>query len=194
MIINSLRIDEFGLNIDVSISMENSETITKILFWDTVTYKDPAQAIDLTYLTEGGETQTYVFSIPASAVGLEYYSKMFFIEFTSDAEENNVVLGVTSNFIKYYECLINKTLSIDSKGCEQLMQDCIDCESGFLFISVLLNTLNASILSGCYEEAIKILENLDDMCELCHECPQYEDVSLTHGLGFGTFDNSVILI
>ena len=199
--INSLKINESSNAIDVDVSTTSGNTITQVLLWDIKTFKDYSQAIDLSHLLDGTD-ETEVFSIPASELNLTNISGLFFIEFESDEiivpddcnQDSNTALGVVSNFIKYHECLLNRVLKIDIKDCNEIINNCDNCNKNILFLSTLINSLNSTIKFAFYEEAIRITEVLEDICDTCHTCPDYENIKLINGLGFGTFNNSIILI
>lgn len=198
--INSLKIDQVYENINVDVVTPVGSEIIKMLVFTKDTYKDYSKAIDLSSLLSS-TTNTEVLTIPASALGLEKLNGVFFIEFESnevivptDLIDSNVTLGLVSNFIKYHNCLLERVLTLDIIGCEQVKEDCVECNKNLPFISTLLQSLNLSITFGNYEESIKILNMLDDMCDICHTCPEYGDTLLLNGLGFGTVDNTIISI
>lgn len=187
MIINSVRINEEANKILIDVTATN---LSKVLFWNSDTFKDVNQAINLSNLIPQG-SNNYVFTINNYDVSVPYFSGLFFIEFTSDDE---IKTSVVANLMVYQECLLNKVLSMRIEGCKDKSPSCRDCEDNTLNIQVLIDALYTSIQFGFFEEAIRILEVLDEDCEVCNTCPPYGDVKLLNGYGFGTIDNSIILL
>ena len=182
--INELKINTTATEISVDVDTTVSNLFTKVLLWTTDTFKDIPTAIDLSHLLAGTD-ETEVFTILASELGVSKIEGLFFIEFTTN--EPDTKLGVVSNFIPYYECILNRVLKSGVESCRTT-------DSGLSYINTLLETLNYSIQTGFYEEAVKISKELDKICVLCATCASYEDTLLVNGLGFGTIDNSIILI
>lgn len=202
--INVLKLDEFATKINVNVSTTPGNNITQVLLWDSTTFKDYSQAIDLSNLLDG-TTEVEDFAIHASQIGVEKFSGLYFIEFTSnevivpnDCENNmNTALGVVANLIQYHECVLDKIMNIEVKGCKQIElrnNECSECSENLLFINALLQSLYTSIKFGFYEEAIRIAQNLDELCEICHTCPDYGNTLLINGLGFGVENNSIIQV
>lgn len=198
--INTIKIDEFAAKIDVNISTTTGNNITKVLLWTSDTFKDYTKAIDFSSKLDGSDN-TETFSIHASELELTKITGLYFLEFESNEvivpgdNNSNVALGVTANFIQYHECVLNKLLKIEVDGCKPVINtECDECEGNVPFISSLLQALKEAVKFGFYEEAIKIIKNLDDLCDICHTCPDYGNTLLINGLGFGTENNSIILI
>lgn len=201
--INTLKIDEFASKIIVDISTTVGNTITKVLVWNSETFKDYNQAIDLSSLLDGSD-ETESFSIFAQEhLGIEKITGLWFVEFESDeviipddcANNTNTALGVTANLIPYHECILNKLLKTDVDGCKPIINnECDECAGNVYYINTLLTTLRDAIKFGFYEEAVRIIGDLDDLCDVCHTCPDYGNTLLINGLGFGTQNNSIILI
>lgn len=183
--INSLKINESSNSIDVDVNTTVGNIINQVLLWDIKTFKDYSEAVRLSsFLTNTDEKE--VFSIPASNLDLTNITGLFFLEFTSNEPTDNISLGVVSNFIPYYECLLNKALKVEVKSCVN--------DYDLLLLSALINSLNSAIKSGFYEESVKLIEKIEDLCDVCYNCIDYENTKLVNGLGFGTIDNSVILV
>lgn len=201
--LNSLKIDTLYANINVDVATTVGNLITKMLLFTVDTYKDYSKAINLSHLLDGTD-ETEVLTIPASEIDadLEKIHGVFWLEFTSDEvivpedcdNDSNKVIGIVSNFIKYHNCLLERVLKVEIKGCEEIKDECEDCNKNLPFISTLLTSLNLAMSFAHYEEVIKIIKMLDDMCDICHTCPDYGDTKLINGLGFGTVDNSIILV
>ena len=199
--INSLKIDQLYENINVDVETKVGNTITKMVLFTVNTYKNYGDEIDLSHLLDGSD-ETEVLTIPASELEVEKIHGLFWIEFTSDEvivpddcdNDSNKIMGVVSNFIKYHNCLLERVLKLEIKGCEEIKDECEDCNQNLPFINTLLSSLNLSLQFAHYEEAIKIVKMLDDMCDICHTCPDYGDTKLINGLGFGTVNNSIVSI
>lgn len=182
--INELKINDVATEISVDVDTTVSNVFTQVLLWTTATFKDIPSAIDLSHLLAGTD-ETEVFTIPASELGVSKIEGLFWVEFTTD--EPDTKLGVVSNFIPYYECLLNKTMASGINSCKTTNPE-------ITYINVLIEVLNQTIQTGFYEEAVKISDELDKICAICATCPSYSDTLLVNGLGFGTIDNAITLI
>lgn len=211
LIINSITIDEFStrINVDVTGTLVNGmvspqvySQITQVLLWTSETFKDYTKAIDVTSFVTAPVNGNYSFSIPAEDIELPNMNGIFFLEFTTDTtlppenciEDSNIALGIAANLIKYHECLLNKVMKMDIKGCKKVESQCEECEEDLLYLSVLIEAIYTTVKFGFYEEAVKIMGALDDICDICHSCPDYKNTRLINGYGFGTVNNAIILI
>lgn len=198
--INTLQIDTFAEKIDVDVSTTSGNTITNVYVWKSEDFKDYSKAIDLSSLLEGTD-ETESFAIFAQEhLNVEKITGLWFIEFQSDEDivpddcsnNSNTAIGVVANLIPYHECVLNKLLSIEVDDCKPVVEDnCDECSGNIYYINTLLTALNEAIRFGYYEEAIRIIKNLDDLCDVCHTCPDYGDTLLINGLGFATINNSI---
>lgn len=197
--INSVVIDELSSKININIS---ATELVQVLFWKHEDFQDYTKAIDVSHLIPENIDGSYTFAINKFDVNLESFNGLFFLEFVFNQEdqegqcdnESNRRIAVAANLISYHECLLNKVLSADINGCKQKKSNCVECEQNMLYIQVLISSLYSAIRFGFYEEAIRILETLNEMCEICNTCPPYGDTKLINGYGFGTVNNSVILM
>lgn len=198
--INLLQIDEFAEKINVDVNTTSGNKITKVYVWSSDTFKDYSKAIDLSSLIDGSDN-TESFSIFAQEhLGVEKIVGLWFVEFESDEEiipdncidNSNTGLGVVANLIPYHECVLNKLLAIEVDDCKPVINDgCDECSGNIYYINTLVTTLKDAIQFGYYEEAIRIIKTLDDLCDVCHTCPGYGDTLLINGLGFSTINNSL---
>ncbi len=196
VLINKLCISELSDKIEVEVTTEVGSTFTKVLLWNSSTYQDPAQAIDVSHLlTATSEVET--FDIPASDLGVINILGLWFVEFTTDevVEEtdccqDNVRLGMVSNFTNYLECVLNGLLRMEIEGCGPKLKDCDECSNyDPVLASTLLQTLFSLINFGYIEDALSVIEKLDEMCEICNTCPDYGTSVLLSGGGHGVFNN-----
>lgn len=198
--INLLQIDEFAEKINVDVNTTTGNNITKVYVWSSDTFKDYTKAIDLSSLIDGSDN-TESFSIFAQEhLGVEKITGLWFVEFESNEEvipddcidNSNTGLGVVANLIPYHECLLNKLLAIEVDDCKPVINDgCDECSGNIYYLNTLVTTLKDAIQFGYYEEAIRIIKTLDDLCDICHTCPDYGDTLLINGLGFSTVNNSL---
>lgn len=205
--INSITINSFSDKIDVSVTVSpGTNSIITLLFWTHETFKNYSKAIDLSHLVPLGSVtlggKTYTFSIPNSEVNLPNFNGLYFLEFASSLsappenciENSNKALGIAANYIAYSECLLDKVLALDIKGCNEVEPECNGCKDNVEFISTLINSLYLATKYGYYTEAIKIIKSIEDKCGICHSCPNYGNTLLINGYGFGTVNNSIIQI
>jgi len=193
--LNSITIDQFSSKIDVDVSTDVGNLFTKVLLWKSKDFKKSSKVIDLSQLLQK-TNNIESFAISAQDIEMKNVTGLFFIEFFTDevivpedcVKNSNVSLAVVANLLPYKECVLSKTLSLDIKGCGTG-----GCESVTL-ISTLLSTLQTTIKYGFYEEAVKIIESLDELCTDCDNCPDYKNTLLINEEGFGTVNNAIILI
>lgn len=191
IIINSIKINDSS---DISINV-SADDLQQVLFWTSDTFQDYTKAVDISGLIPSPIDGTYSFNIDRTFVNLEAFTGLFFLEFTSNEEdESGKKIGVAANLILYQECILDRLLKLEIKGCKEKSNSCRECQTDIITTQILVDTLYATIQNGLFEEAVRIIEVLDDECEVCHTCPSYGEVKLVNGYGFGTIDNSIILV
>ncbi len=195
-IINSLKINKNASSIEVDAQIPVDFTESRLLLWDIDTFKDYEKAIDLSSLIKGTDNNA-IFDIPSSEVNLKTFSGLFFLEFseldTTSQEYGQKVFGLVSNFMNYHECLLNKVLSIDISNCEKIDSDCDGCGKNIYLLSTLISSLEKSIHLNFYSEAISIIRNIETLCDICPTCPDYGEVNLVSGTGYGIENGDIIL-
>jgi len=204
VIINQLNIDALAENIVVDVATTPGNVFTSILIWTSDTFQVLIDAIDVSsYIVGTDETENIL--IPASALSLIKLSGLFFIELTTDevvepgdcCPDINKRLAVVSNFIKYHECILNKLLKAEIDECGLKCggcDDCEDCASKIVTTQMYLQGLYIAVQQGFYQEAIDIIKILDELCEVCHSCPDYGNAILLAGGGFGVYNNALTLL
>jgi len=201
IIINSLNINELSDKIEVNISTEIGRVFTKVLIWNSSTYKDPSQSIDVSSLLLA-TSENEVFDIPASMLGVQNILGVWFLEFTNDEEivpgaccQDNVRIGIVANFTKYHECILNALLHMKIEGCSGVaVENCPECKSNPVLASTYLDQLYFALNNGFYDDAIRLIEKLDILCDVCNTCPDYGNTVLLNGGGYGVFDNILKLL
>jgi hypothetical protein len=194
MVINILSIDSTFTTITCSLSADVGNKVLKVIGWTGDTYLDYNNVIDLTALLSGVD-ENEDFSITAADMGVESFAGFFAFEVYSDeaVSEESSVIGIVTNFLPYHECMLDKVLSITIKNCEISNDECGE-KKEVLFISTVLDTLYDTMNFGLYEEAIQIIDTLNDLCEVCAVCPDLgEDLTGT-GFGYKTVDNIITLV
>jgi hypothetical protein len=199
--INTFKIDDFGTNILVDVSVPVGQLVTTAKIWKSSDYKSNTTYIDVSDLLL---TQSEVenFTIPAEKLGLSYISGLYIAEFTSDEViatdeccNSNNATGVIANFVQYEECILNKAMSAKIDGCNQLIvSGCGSCGDNLLYASMFLSSLHAAVRNGFYNEANTIITQLNEMCEICNTCPTYANTQIVNGTGYGTVNNTIILV
>jgi hypothetical protein len=186
--INILRFNEDFDNIDVSVSTTPGNKIVKVLFWTADTFKNYTEAIDLSYLLSGID-ETEDFSVPLSAVNVDEFNDLFFLEFYSDDSESNYysdchiinqITGVVGNLTKYHDCLIDKVLSIDIDNCsianDVKCSEVVDkCDNNIYYLNALLNNVYRALKCGYFDEAVKLLNKIKEMTDDCCNCCDCEN-------------------
>ena len=187
--INTLKINADATEITVDVICGVGQVFTSIKMWDTETFKDVSLQIDLNSLIVGAGN-TEVFQINNTFISGDYYTDTYFIEFTTDEATDNVALGATGNFTAFHKCVLDLLLLADIGQCGLKTEQ----ERDFVYISSIISTLEIAMINGYFTEGIKIINQLKDMCELCSDCSKYDDTELIGGAGFGTIDNSILLL
>lgn len=192
--IELLKISQDQTNINVSVSTNVGDTITSFKGWKRTTFKDYNQAIDLTSkLSQTSETE--VFQISIEDMGVTLFDDIYFFEITSSNIENacqtcpgNTIIGITANFNKYQECLLNKVLNSS-------LETLNSCDNNIINVFILLENLKIAIQSGYFTEVITILNTLDVLCKSsnCTLCNTIKFPIYYTGLNYWTFDNQIVL-
>ncbi len=195
--INFLKLSDFSNSIEVDAVIPVDFSSSRLLFWDAHTFKDYDRAVDLSDLIDGTGNNAN-FYIKAEDVNLKVFSGLFFLEFSEYNTDTNSyegnTLGLVSNFMEYHECLLNKVLGIDIDHCKKVSFDCDECHKNIYFLSVLIDALGKSISMGFYQEAIHIILKIEGLCDTCSTCPDYGNINIINGLGYGMKDNNIILM
>lgn len=186
--INSLEISSDTTQLLIQPSTEVGETLVSIYAYKKYSNTPP---IDLSNLIADMVHGTL--TVSATSLGETNLSGIWYIEFNSDATENNQAIGIVANFASYHECLLNKALEIDVKGCEEVVYNgCPECEGNILLVSTFLPSLYTAIELGLYDEADDISESLSNMCVTCSTCPTYSETYTIPGYGFKTILNTIV--
>lgn len=199
--INTFKIDETGLNLLLDVTSNEGSNIESILIWNDRTFKEYEKAVDMSFNIVG-EDNNEAFSMSAEDFDVTKFTGIWFVEIRSnervsieDASETNVALGITANLLPYWECVLDNVLLTDFEGCTPtLEEDCEDCVERLFYVNTLVESVSRAIQAGFYNEAIEIIKTLDDICEVCSDCPDYEDTSLIGGAGFGVINNSIVIL
>lgn len=188
-----MSISQGGLNILVDVNTVAGKKFTKMLLWNSTTYKVEAKAVDLTSLL-AGTSENEILSISITDAGVSKFSGMYFIEFTTDEASLNTHTGLVANFVKYHECLMDKALQIEVENCSVIKSEC-GRDNDLLFITALIESLNTAVIFSLIEEAIAMEDTLNQLCGECTLCPDLgDDALLLSGMGFKTVNNQVISI
>lgn len=160
-------------NLQINIIVDSPDFIG-LTFWDSNGYNNNLPGISIPLPTP--YYNRYLITIEASEVGLTSFDGVFFLKFlyTGPGEGTTTEeLICVSNYTKYYECLLDKTLKTDFKGCKEVKEDCPECKSkSACYINALLKSLELALRNNYYKEANMILETLDEYCEVCNNCPK----------------------
>ena len=161
--------------IEFNVQVSASQTVSKILLWNESSYKDPANAIDLTSLLVGtGNTESI--EISASDAGVSQLTGIYFLEITSSDSEAAVV--ATFNMTRYY--------TIQAKLIANIDLSCLNCSANFqnaLLFDMYLEATKQSLLLGRYQDAISNLENVIISIDssFCDSCSDIEPVVSSAG-------------
>ncbi len=198
--INKLRLNETGTQIEVSVTTSIDNTFISFRAWNIDTYKDQSKAINLYGLMDG-DSNSEILTITNIDLSTEIISGVWFFEFQSDETietgdfvNTNRVIGVVTNLSKYHECILDKLLSINIVDCNISTNNCNSDVNNLYLGNSLLCSLNAAISYAYYEEVVRIVKNLDEICIDCSDCPEYENTPIVSGARYGVEDNSIIFL
>ena len=203
IIINSIKYSDDLSSIELDISSTTlAAKFLNIYLWDINTFRNYEESLDASDLIVG-QTNQEIISIAAEKFGLDKFNGLYFIEFNTNESSTpfsngvipNQTLGVVYNSYVYKECLLNKVAELEIKGCDVLSpRNCEDCVVNTNLLTTLIYSVDNAIEMYLYEEAIKILKDVENLCDICHNCPQYEDITSYNGQGLGYYmiDNTVI--
>ena len=200
MNITNIYINKEAVSIKIQAELtDDTKVFDRLLLWDINTFKHYDLAIDL---SDKLPTNTHIIDIDITIndLELETIEGLYFIELRSNedvVEDNsNFGFGLVANYTKYQVYLIDKLLSIEIPKCKDKSSSCEECNSydNLVLINMLFSSLQSATQMGYYDEAIKIIKTIDELIEICHDCPNYEDTLLRNGFGFGMLNNDIVVI
>lgn len=174
--VNNFQIQNNGTELLIDVSTELGSTITSLLLWNMNDFKDYTKAINLEYkLEQIDNTESFVVTV--EELNITSFDDVWFIEIQSDyvpvdncGEFLDPALAITYNLTPYYQCLLDKFLSIkidECKNCnESLVNDFV------LTIDLLIHMVEEGIQEGYYEQVISLISKLKKLCSLdkCKNC------------------------
>lgn len=176
IVINNFEIQDSGSELNIQLTTDATFVITKILLWNTDTFKDYTKAIDLSYKINGSNNTENI-TVTATELELDSFKDIWFIEIDSDATTSpcdlllDPALGITYDFTPYYKCLLDKFLKQHTDDCSL---DGVVLNETTLTISLLLQMLEDGIEYGYYNQVIDLLTKVKKLCNLkaCNNCEQ----------------------
>ena len=188
--VKEIRINE--LSDTIRVIVESGSILDYIGFADKDGFKEQ-EFLDLSTLIPALVSGQYSFDITKEDAELSNFNGLFFLKFEDDTPApNNTKLGVAANLIDYADCLLSKALKITTKGCGEVSDDCQGCKGNASFVATLIEALNAAIMFGYLDEAVRIIETLDQTCDTCQGCPSQSELYL-NGYGYGIIDDNITL-
>ena len=188
--VKEIRINE--LSDTIKVIVESDSILNYVGFADKDGFKEQT-FLDLSTLIPTLVSGQYSFNITKEDAELSNFNGVFFLKFEDDTTApNNTKLVVAANLIDYADCLLSKTLKITTKGCGEVNNDCEGCKGNASFIATLIEALNAAIMFGYLDEAVRIIETLDKTCDTCQGCPSQSELYL-NGYGYGIIDDNLTL-
>lgn len=189
--VKEIRINELSNTIKVIV--ESDSILNYVGFADKDGFKDQTY-LDLSLLMPTPTAGQYSFDITKEDAELSNFNGVFFLKFGDNTTApNNTKLGVAANLIDYADCLLSKTLKITTKGCGEANNDCEGCKGNASFVATLIEALNAAIVFGYLDEAVRITETLDEICDTCQGCPSQSELYL-NGYGYGIINGNITLL
>jgi len=197
--INNLSITNDFNSLSVNVTTNVGSNITKVLLWNDNTFKDYSQAIDLTFKLEQVNNNE-IFIVSPSDINISSFTGIWFLEFTSDYEEegcstcSNSVIGIASNLNNIKSIILNEILELNNcHNCGDISKD----YDNVINLHLINKGICTALQLGYYEEAIylykKIRKILSSELE-CKSCRELRTPIYNQGLNFGILNNSLILI
>lgn len=196
--INNLSINNSLTQLSVDVETNTGSNITSILLWNENTFKDYGKAIDLSFKLEEINNKE-IFIITATEINISDFSGIYFLEFTSNYEEEgcancqNTVIGIAANLNNIKKYLLNSVLELN---------DCEDClkEKDFdniIAMDLTMNGISTALSVGFYEEAVFLYKKLKRLIGPkldCSSCRNLRNPEYIGGLNFAILDNTIILL
>lgn len=196
--INNLSINNSLTQLSVDVETNTGSNITSILLWNENTFKDYSKAIDLSFKLEEINNKE-IFIVTATEINISDFSGIYFLEFTSNYEEEgctncqNTVIGITANLNNIKKYLLNSVLELN---------DCEDClkEKDFdniIAMDLTMNGISIALSVGFYEEAVFLYKKLKRLIGPkldCSSCRNLRNPEYIGGLNFAILDNTIILL
>lgn len=181
--INNFQIINNGQDLSIDLETSLGFNITSIKLWNNYTFKDYDLALNLNYKIEAVNNKE-IFIITANEAQVPVFKDIYFIEATSNEEDendnctdcSNPALGITYTMLPYYNCLLNYVL-------ENKDSNCLDCNKSYInpiaiTINLLIDSIEKGIDSGYYSQSIGLLSELKRLCGL-KECTNCEKINCT---------------
>ncbi len=165
--INRFEIINNGTQLAIDIET-GEDFFTSLTLWDIESFKNPSLGYNLTYkLQQINNIESFI--VDASELNISNFQDIYFMETTTEYEEN-FVLAITYNLQPYYKCMLNFLLeSQKNPNC-----DGFDIYNNEITITVnlLINSIEKSLEIGYYLEAIDMLKKLKKICNIsnCKNC------------------------
>lgn len=205
ILINNFSVSNDATKLYIDVETDTGFNITSAVLWTDETFKDYSQSVDVSsYLT--GTTNREVITLPASVLGEETLSGIYFVEFESDStiDDSDCTncdnpLGVAMSLLCYKQCLLNKIL--EYSVCDPCACDKTECNivNTFMF----MEAMTISLQYGYYNDAIDNLNKLRRLCNMtvsstgcsdCTDCGQLTTPMFKTGIGYGTIGGSLTIL
>ncbi len=197
--INNLSINNEKTQLSVDVETNVGSNITRILLWNESTFKDYSQAIDISFKLEQINNKE-VFILDSSEININLFEGIYFLEFTSDYENENdciecqnTVIGVAANLNNINKYLLDLILSLEK--CNNCPNE--DSSDDIMNIHLTSKGITLALTLGYYEEAMFLYKKLKKLIGPkldCRSCRNLRTPTATNGLNFATFNNTLILI
>jgi len=165
MQISSFTINDDKTEMDVIIS--DAADLKSLRFWTDATYKNFAQAIDLSDKLTGAVTENI--TITLADIDKEYFDGIYFLE-AEDTDE--VSIEITQELTKYDECIANRVKYISTCN-ECLAEEDTDLLNAYALLRGIEKALSARFI----DQILYFKKTLDKYCKSdCVTCGKYSNV------------------
>lgn len=197
--INEISISNDSKKLHVNVETNLGASITSIKMWNQDSFKEYDQAIDLTFKLENINNKE-IFIVEASEVNLSNFNGIYFLEITSDHEEEdecisctNTVLGIATNFNNINALILDMILQLnvcdDFDNCGNINKNKI------INNTLMIEAVSRALLFGYYDEAIFLYKKLLKINKsvTCNTCKNLAIPTFNNGLNYAIINNSLIL-
>ena len=165
-----MKITKFEISQDrlqINLEIIDAATITSLVFWTDVTFRNYSQSIDLSSKLTGSSTENI--TITLGDISLPYFDGIYFIEAEGPDE---LSLSISSDLTKYKECILSKLMTAIS--CD----DCLKTQlPSITNAQTLLVSLGTAIESAFIDEISLLFTALKKYCsDDCKTCGEFKNI------------------
>ncbi len=171
-----ITINKFAISQDFkTIEIRVEEDAPSFALKDVIIYtRDTYGKVGFSLKTHILQPKSFIYTLSAEEFGVDAFSGIYILKVTSVPTDTtvreSVQVGIAANIFKYKQCLLDKVLKNPLSGCNDSIENCQEKEERICYINSLLSSLDFALKEIDFLDAIKITEELDVLCDICHSC------------------------